>query len=65
MIPHETWECLKCCKTCLIDGEYPKFFAWCDTCGDYAKGFDVFEYGREYTANTIDAAMARYEDDEP
>lgn len=46
--------CTKCKSDCVIDGEYPKFFAWCDTCNDYAEGFDVFKYGAEHMGNFVD-----------
>ncbi len=49
-------ECSKCKEFCLIDGEFPKFFAWCDTCRDYASGFDVTDYAADYMGNLIDQA---------
>ena len=52
-------QCKKCGDTCVIDGEYPKLFAWCDTCSDYAEGFDIMEYSADYMGNLIDAAADR------
>jgi len=46
--------CTKCKTQCRVDGEYPKFFAWCNTCNDYSEGFDPFEYAAEHRADLID-----------
>jgi hypothetical protein len=47
-------ECKKCHDICIVDGEYPKFFAWCDTCHDYASGFDAFDYAVDYISVKAD-----------
>lgn len=49
-------ECNRCGNICEVDGDYPKYFAWCDTCSDYAEGFDGDEYAADVLAGTIDAA---------
>ena len=43
---------------CTIDGDYPKFHAWCETCSDYAKGFDPFEHAADFMGSKIDEAMS-------
>ncbi|MHA2280086.1 MAG: hypothetical protein ACXAC5_04320 [Promethearchaeota archaeon] len=45
--------CNKCKSICEVDGEYPKFFAWCDTCDDYAD-HDMMEFATEWYAGLID-----------
>lgn len=54
--------CQKCNDTCVIDGEYPKFFAWCDTCKDYAQGFDCFKYAADYYGDLIDQTYDNIKD---
>lgn len=49
-------KCNRCGDICEVDGDYPKYFAWCDTCSDYAEGFDSDEYAADVLAGTIDAA---------
>jgi transcription elongation factor Elf1 len=49
------FECIKCGSICQIDGEFPKFFAYCDVCGDYAKGFDADDYTRDIAAGIADS----------
>ncbi len=49
-------ECNKCGDICEVDGDYPKYFAWCDTCSDYAGGFDCDEYAADVLAGAIDTA---------
>ncbi len=51
--------CGKCDCICCIDGEYPRFFAWCEECQDYAEGFDACDHAAEWMAGQIDAAMDR------
>lgn len=51
---NDTFVCQKCGYLCTIDGEYPKFDAWCDTCKNYAEGFDCLEYAAEHLGNKID-----------
>ena len=53
------YECKKCGETCIADGDYPKFFCWCDECDDYAAGFDPTEYAAIVLANHIEAAELR------
>lgn len=38
------FECTKCGELCMIDGDFPKFFCYCDVCHDYAQGFDDVEH---------------------
>ena len=49
--------CTKWKESCIIDGEYPKFFAWCETCADYAEGFDCLEYSADWMGDKIDEVM--------
>lgn len=56
-------ECRRCGELCQVDGEFPKFFAWCDTCNDYAD-YDMTEYAADYLATKIDAAHERQRDKE-
>jgi hypothetical protein len=53
MTDHGEFECGKCGTPCMVDGEFPKFFAWCDTCDDYAAGFGADELN-QYAANRVD-----------
>ena len=46
-------ECRRCGELCNVDGEYPKFFAWCETCNDYAD-CNMSEYTADYLATKID-----------
>lgn len=55
---NDTVICAKCGETCQVDGEFPKFFAWCDTCDDYAS-CDMSEYTANYLASRIDDAHDR------
>ena len=45
--------CKKCGEECFVDGEYPKFIIWCDTCNTYAKGSE--DYASDWLINKIDA----------
>lgn len=49
-------ECKRCGSICQVDGEFPKFFAWCDICEDYV---DVEDYTVDYFAAQIDKAHER------
>ena len=40
-------ECTKCGTICEVDGDFPKYFAWCDECEDYAEGFDADDCARD------------------
>ena len=46
--------CGTCGEECEISGEYPKFFAHCDFCNTYAKGFNPTEYAGEVLSSRID-----------
>ncbi len=48
-------KCTKCGEICEVDGEYPRWFAWCHECNDYAAGFDCLEYGADYMGAMADA----------
>ena len=48
-------ECSRCGEICAVDGEFPRFFAWCETCHDYAGGFDDVEYAQEFAADIADS----------
>lgn len=50
----KTITCKKCNTKCLIDGNYPKFFSWCEECEDYAKGFDCISYATEWISGYSD-----------
>lgn len=54
--------CKKCGNECSVDGEYPKFFSWCDTCSSEPKGFDVFDYAADWMGNKIDAVYDQWKD---
>lgn len=56
-------ECRKCGELCQVDGEFPKFVAWCDTCNDYAD-YDMSEYAADYLATKVDAAHERQREEE-
>ena len=47
--------CKTCGDECQVDGEFPKFFAFCDTCGGYAD-YDMNDYTIEYMANKAECA---------
>ena len=49
-------ECKRCGGICMVDGEFPKFFAYCDNCQDYV---DVKDYTIDYHAGLIDRAYER------
>lgn len=57
-------ECKKCGELCVIEGEYPKFHAWCDTCGDYAKGFDCLDHAADWMGSKIDEVYDRMKDED-
>ena len=50
---NDTVICKKCGGICTIDGDFPKFYAWCDTCNDYAD-YDMGEYAADYLATIAD-----------
>jgi len=54
--------CAKCNSVCQVDGEYPKFFAWCDECDDYAD-CDMSEFATEWFAGLVDYTYDRMRDD--
>ena len=47
-------ECSRCGEICEVDGDFPKYFAWCGTCKDYAGGFDCNAYAQEVMASIAD-----------
>ena len=47
-------KCKQCKKYCIIEGSYPKFFAWCETCKNYAKGFNAVEYAITWHTSILD-----------
>ena len=49
--------CQHCHQSCIIDGDYPKFFCYCDTCHNYAEGFDATEYAADYMGAQMDHAV--------
>ena len=51
---HRETDCKRCGESCSIEDEYPKAFAWCDNCNDYAR--DFLELNQELLENMIDAA---------
>ena len=53
----DTFICQKCGDECVVDGEYPKFIIWCDTCNDYAKGEE--SYAVDYKSDLIDQTYDR------
>lgn len=55
----DTIICKKCGEECDIDGEFPKFCAWCETCNDYAEGDGVKDYTEDWFASKIDALHER------
>ena len=44
-------ECSRCGEICVVDGDFPRYFAWCETCKDYAGGFDDHAYAQEVMAS--------------
>lgn len=46
--------CRRCKNECSVEGEYPKFFSWCDECGDYPEGFDCLDYATEWISGYTD-----------
>lgn len=50
----DDFECEKCGELCQIDGESPRFFAWCHFCQDYAMGFDETDHAAERAAGIAD-----------
>jgi len=48
-------ECARCGEICVIDGDFPRYFAWCETCKDYAEGFDDHLYAQEVMASIADS----------
>lgn len=52
-------KCSQCGEMCVIEGECPKFYAWCDTCNDYAD-FDIQEYTADYIGGLIDYTYDHY-----
>lgn len=55
MKTHRWVTCKKCGDECQVDGEYPKFFAWCERCNDYAT-YDMDCYSADWYADQIEAA---------
>ena len=51
--------CRKCGEACTVEGEMPKFYAWCDTCHDSAAGFDADEYARDVITAIMDSRPER------
>jgi hypothetical protein len=49
-------EC-RCGNVCCIEGEFPKLFAWCDVCEDYANLTD--DPNADFLADSIDQAKER------
>ena len=47
--------CKKCGEECVVDGECPKFFAFCDTCHDYAD-YNMDEFAIDHMAAKIENA---------
>ena len=45
--------CNKCKSKCDVDGEYPKFFAWCETCNTYAD-YDMDKFTGAWYGSLID-----------
>lgn len=55
---NDTIICKKCDEICQIDGEFPKFSAWCEVCNDYAD-CDIDGYTADYLASGIDRAYEK------
>ena len=47
-------ECGRCGDICSVEGEGYKWSAWCDTCDDYAAGFDGEEWFADRMAGIAD-----------
>lgn len=52
-------QCERCGTECIIDGDYPRFDCYCDTCKKEAGGFDVLEYAANWYAEQLDVADFR------
>ena len=52
-------ECKKCGSVCCVDGDPPRWWAWCDECDDYAEGFDGMEHEGDRMAALADVAKDR------
>lgn len=46
--------CGKCGYSVEIDGDYPRVWAWCHECNDYAKGVDCEEIIRDQLIDQAD-----------
>ena len=46
-------QCQRCGDWCEIEGEFPKFDAWCWNCNDYAN-YDLSEYTADWLAAEMD-----------
>ena len=55
------FECEACHNICVVDGDYPKFFCWCDVCHNYAKGFNDAKYAADCLAYHIESATLNVE----
>ena len=51
-------ECRRCGELCYVDGEFPKFFAWCEKCKDYAD-YDMSKYTADWLASATDKEYDR------
>ncbi len=47
-------ECKKCGSICRVDGDFPRYLAWCYECNDYPAGFDGSEYARNIAEGIAD-----------
>lgn len=56
----DTIICRKHNKECDVDGDYPKFFAFCEYCNDYAD-FDMIEYGVNWITNKHEGIILQAE----
>jgi len=58
------YTCRKCFSECIVEGDFPKFYCWCDECDDYAKGFDeeAEDYAADYMGTMIDHVYDRMSD---
>ena len=58
--------CKKCEEECEVefDRRDPNdCVCYCETCNDYAEGFDSTQYASDYMADLADAIMDRFRDD--
>ena len=55
--------CGKCGSICAIDGDGYKWFAFCDTCKDYADGFDGTAWFLDRAYGEADAQRKRARED--